>query len=78
MSRAAPTLETLLDGEGADPPYLYPDYRSTELRAPKRPLLLLPHPRPRLQHLLRLRRMTSRTLSRPSPRRAPLAIRTEH
>jgi protocatechuate 3,4-dioxygenase, beta subunit len=26
-----------------DPPYLHPDYRSTELRAPKRPLLLLPH-----------------------------------
>jgi protocatechuate 3,4-dioxygenase beta subunit len=25
-----------------DPPYLYPDYRSTELRAPKRPLLPLP------------------------------------
>jgi protocatechuate 3,4-dioxygenase beta subunit len=29
--------------EERDPPYLYPDYRSTELRAPKRPLLLLPH-----------------------------------
>jgi protocatechuate 3,4-dioxygenase, beta subunit len=26
-----------------DPPYLYPDYRSTELRAPKRPLAILPH-----------------------------------
>jgi protocatechuate 3,4-dioxygenase, beta subunit len=25
------------------PPYLYPDYRSTVLRAPKRPLILLPH-----------------------------------
>ena len=25
------------------PPYLYPDYRSTELRAPGKPLLLLPH-----------------------------------
>lgn len=24
-----------------DPPYLYPDYRATELRAPKRPLILL-------------------------------------
>jgi protocatechuate 3,4-dioxygenase, beta subunit len=26
-----------------DPPYLYPDYRSTALRAPKRPLVFLPH-----------------------------------
>ena len=26
-----------------DPPYLHPDYRSTRTRAPKRPLLLLPH-----------------------------------
>ncbi|MEP6973045.1 MAG: protocatechuate 3,4-dioxygenase subunit beta [Actinomycetota bacterium] len=26
-----------------DPPYLYPDYRSTVLRAPSRPLTLLPH-----------------------------------
>jgi protocatechuate 3,4-dioxygenase, beta subunit len=43
MSRAAPTLETIRDGGGPHPPYLYPDYRSTELRAPKRPLQLLPH-----------------------------------
>jgi protocatechuate 3,4-dioxygenase beta subunit len=43
MSRAAPMLEVVRDGEGPHPPYLYPDYRSTELRAPKRPLLLLPH-----------------------------------
>jgi protocatechuate 3,4-dioxygenase beta subunit len=43
MSRAAPMLETVRDGEGPDPPYLYPDYRSTELRAPKRPLVVLPH-----------------------------------
>jgi protocatechuate 3,4-dioxygenase beta subunit len=27
---------------GSDPPYLYPDYRSTALRAPKRPLTILP------------------------------------
>ena len=27
---------------GPHPPYLYPDYRSTRLRAPSRPLLLLP------------------------------------
>jgi protocatechuate 3,4-dioxygenase beta subunit len=26
-----------------DPPYLYPDYRSTVLRAPQRPLVILPH-----------------------------------
>jgi protocatechuate 3,4-dioxygenase beta subunit len=26
-----------------DPPYLYADYRATRLRAPKRPLVLLPH-----------------------------------
>jgi protocatechuate 3,4-dioxygenase, beta subunit len=28
--------------EEVDPPLLYPDYRSTSLRAPKRPLLVLP------------------------------------
>ena len=28
---------------GDDPPYLYPEYRSTERRAPKNPLLILPH-----------------------------------
>jgi protocatechuate 3,4-dioxygenase, beta subunit len=27
---------------GDDPPYLYPEYRSTERRAPKNPLLILP------------------------------------
>jgi protocatechuate 3,4-dioxygenase beta subunit len=43
MSRPASTLELVRDGEGPPPPYLYPAYRSTELRAPKRPLLLLPH-----------------------------------
>jgi protocatechuate 3,4-dioxygenase beta subunit len=36
-------LEVVSDSsEGADPPYLYPEYRSTTLRAPTRPLLLLP------------------------------------
>jgi protocatechuate 3,4-dioxygenase, beta subunit len=36
-------LEVVTDsGEGSEPPYLYPDYRSTRLRAPSRPLLLLP------------------------------------
>ena len=42
MSR--PAVERVRDGEGssAHPPYLYPDYRSTRLRAPDRPLILLP------------------------------------
>ena len=43
MSRAASLLESVRDGQGPHPPYLYPDYRSTQLRGPKRPLLLLPH-----------------------------------
>jgi protocatechuate 3,4-dioxygenase beta subunit len=43
MSRAVPILESIRDGEGPNPPYIYPDYRSTRLRGPKRPLLLLPH-----------------------------------
>ena len=45
MSRAiAEPFETVADGQDAgQPPYLYPDYRSTELRAPKRPLVILPH-----------------------------------
>jgi protocatechuate 3,4-dioxygenase, beta subunit len=28
---------------GTHPPYLYPDYRSTRLRAPGKPLIILPH-----------------------------------
>lgn len=28
--------------DGAQPPYLYPDYKSTRLRAPKKPLIILP------------------------------------
>lgn len=45
MSRTiAVPFETVADGQDAgQPPYLYPDYRSTELRAPKRPLVILPH-----------------------------------
>jgi protocatechuate 3,4-dioxygenase beta subunit len=40
---SARVLEAVADPvEGPNPPYLYPDYRSTRLRAPKRPLLLLP------------------------------------
>jgi protocatechuate 3,4-dioxygenase beta subunit len=29
--------------DATDPPYLYPDYGATRLRAPSRPLVLLPH-----------------------------------
>ncbi len=39
-------LQAIDDAElvagGEEPPYYFPDYRSTELRAPRRPLLLLP------------------------------------
>ena len=31
------------DDVDVDPPYLYPDYVGTRLRAPKRPLIVLPH-----------------------------------
>ncbi len=30
------------DAQRADPPYYFPDYRSSQLRVPKKPLLLLP------------------------------------
>jgi protocatechuate 3,4-dioxygenase, beta subunit len=36
------TLEVAPEA-GVDPPYLFPEYRSTVLRAPSKPLLLLPH-----------------------------------
>jgi protocatechuate 3,4-dioxygenase beta subunit len=31
------------DSDPSQPPYLYPEYRATELRAPQRPLVILPH-----------------------------------
>jgi protocatechuate 3,4-dioxygenase, beta subunit len=31
------------DADPGQPPYLYPDYRATRLRAPTRPLVVLPH-----------------------------------
>ena len=41
--RAVDALRTIADGQDpGQPPYLYPDYRSTQLRAPKRPLVVLP------------------------------------
>jgi protocatechuate 3,4-dioxygenase beta subunit len=36
-------LSDLEYGAGLDPPYLYPDYVGTRLRAPKEPLVVLPH-----------------------------------
>src|SRR5688572_33254435 len=30
------------EDEGVQPPYLYPDYVATRLRAPKKPLIILP------------------------------------
>ena len=42
--RAVQQLRVIRDGFDPDhPPYLHPAYRSTELRAPKRPLMILPH-----------------------------------
>jgi protocatechuate 3,4-dioxygenase beta subunit len=42
-TRPATGLERVGDTDaGPDPPYLFPDYRSTTLRAPGKPLLLLP------------------------------------
>ncbi len=38
----AERLAELADGDGVDPPYLHEEYVSTRLRAPTRPLLLLP------------------------------------
>lgn len=39
----APGRTVAPDADRVHPPYLYPDYRSTALRAPKRPLVILPH-----------------------------------
>jgi protocatechuate 3,4-dioxygenase beta subunit len=41
---SGPPIERVRDNErrGVEPPYLSPDYRSTRLRAPDRPLILLP------------------------------------
>jgi protocatechuate 3,4-dioxygenase, beta subunit len=42
--RVAQKSRTLVDGgDPAQPAYLHPDYVSTRLRAPKRPLIILPH-----------------------------------
>jgi protocatechuate 3,4-dioxygenase beta subunit len=41
--RAAKMPETVESEDGSQPQYLYPDYVATRLRAPERPLILLPH-----------------------------------
>ena len=43
MSVHSGRLAEIADEERTDPPYLYPDYRSTERRAPRSPLLIIPH-----------------------------------
>jgi protocatechuate 3,4-dioxygenase beta subunit len=43
MAHERLVLEELADGAVDQPPYLFPDYRATRLRAPSKPLLLLPH-----------------------------------
>ncbi len=45
VTEAGPRTSTAypLDGLGVHPPLLYPQYKSTVLRAPSRPLRLLPH-----------------------------------
>jgi protocatechuate 3,4-dioxygenase, beta subunit len=45
MERAQEPVQTIADGDrqDGDPPYAWPAYRSTALRAPKRPLLIVPH-----------------------------------
>ena len=47
VAQGAPTEGDVVgyrrDDEAVDPPYLFPDYVGTRLRAPKRPLVPLPH-----------------------------------
>ena len=43
MARERLELQEVADDADGQPPYLFPDYRSTRLRAPTKPLLILPH-----------------------------------
>jgi protocatechuate 3,4-dioxygenase, beta subunit len=43
MARERLALRQVADDADGQPPYLSPDYRATRLRAPTKPLLLLPH-----------------------------------
>ena len=66
-------------GAAVDPPYLYPDYVGTRLRAPKDPLVILPHTLSELTGagLRRAARRTSR--QRPhAPARRRAARRADH
>ena len=42
QSSSSPTARDRRDGADVHPPYLYPDYKSTRLRAPEKPLVILP------------------------------------
>jgi protocatechuate 3,4-dioxygenase, beta subunit len=42
QSSSSPTARDRRDGAGVHPPYLYPDYKATRLRAPEKPLVILP------------------------------------
>ncbi len=42
QSSSSPTARDRRDETGVHPPYLYPDYKSTRLRAPEKPLIILP------------------------------------
>jgi protocatechuate 3,4-dioxygenase beta subunit len=43
MARERLALRQVADDADGQPPYLFPDYGATRLRAPTKPLLLLPH-----------------------------------
>ncbi len=42
QSSSSPTARDRRDRAGVHPPYLYPDYKATRLRAPEKPLIILP------------------------------------
>ena len=42
QSSSSPTARDRRDGAGVHPLYLYPDYKATRLRAPEKPLVILP------------------------------------
>jgi protocatechuate 3,4-dioxygenase, beta subunit len=42
QSSSSPTARDRRDGASVHPPYLYPDYKATRLRAPEKPLIILP------------------------------------
>ncbi len=42
QSSSSSTARDRRNGAGVHPPYLYPDYKATRLRAPEKPLIILP------------------------------------